>query len=283
MVREPNGEWHTSLVYEDGGAPQQLTKFASPVGVDLGLKSLIATTDGVKVPHPKFLRKAEARLKRLQRNLSRTQKSSGNRDRARRLLAIRSSKVSRQRADFNHKLSDELVRKHDLVAFEDLRVRNMVRNHALAKSINDAGWGQLRNFSEYKASREGKLVVKVPPAYTTQECCLCGALNQVPLSVRVFDCRGCSRGLDRDFNAAWIVLKRGLAQVGQDMPELKPAETGPLPPQTTGVASLVVEAGTIRGGDLATQQKTCRWKPTALGRGRMSRKLHLLEGFNNPG
>jgi putative transposase len=262
VVREPNGEWYASLVYEDDvQMPEPVKVFVSPVGIDLGLKSLITTTDGEKVPHPQFLRKAERRLKCLQRDLSRRQKGSQNRERVRRLLAVQSSKVSRQRRDFDQKLSAELVRKHDLIAFEDLKVRNMVRNHVLAKSINDAGWSQLRRFSEYKAARSAKLVVKVPPAYSTQECRFCGTLNQVPLSVRVFDCRGCNRSLDRDFNAAWIVLKRGLAQVGQDMPELKPVEIGPLPPQTTGAASPVVEAGTIRDGIMPPSKKPAAGSP----------------------
>jgi len=264
VVREPNGDWYASLVYEDDvQVPEPLKAyFASPVGIDLGLKSLIATTDGVKIPHPQFLRKAEKRVKLVQRNFSATQKDSKNREKARRLLAIRQAKVANRRRDFNHKLSTQLVREHDLVAFEDLKVRNMVRNHALAKSISDAGWGQLRSFSEYKTKRAGKLVVGVPPAYSTQECYFCGTLNQIPLSVRQFECRGCGRTLDRDLNAAWIVLKRGVAQVGQDMPELKPAETGPLPVPTTGRASPVKEAGTIRGGNHATQQEGRRWKPT---------------------
>src|SRR2546426_3229038 len=236
VVREPNGEWYASLVYDDedngkNNAPQPQAKqcFTSPVGVDLGLKSLIATTDGAKIPHPQFLRNAEERLKRLHRNFSRTRIGSENRGRARRLLAVGSSKVSRQRVDFNHKLSTDLLRKHDLIAFEDLKVRNMVRNHALAKSIADAGWGQLRRFSEYKATRAGKLVVSVFPAYSTQECYYCGALNQVPLSVRSFECRGCQKMLDRDFNAAWIVLKRGLAQVGH----LCNARSSPAPVPST--------------------------------------------------
>jgi len=154
------------------------------------------------------------------------------------------------------------VRDHDLIAFEDLKIRNMVRNHVLAKSIADAGWGQLRRFTEYKAIRVGKLVVSVRPAYSTQGCCLCGALNQVPLSLRSFACRDCKKMLDRDFNAARIVLKRGLAQVGLDRPELKPVETGPLLVPTTGRASPVGEAGTIRGENRATQQEARRWKPT---------------------
>ncbi|MDV3278252.1 MAG: transposase [Nitrososphaerales archaeon] len=277
MVREPNGEWYASLMYEDDvQIPEPVKAFTSPLGIDLGLKSLMATTDGVKIPHPQFLRKAERRLKSLQRKLSRTRKGSKNRKKARRRLAIQSSKVARQRADFNHKLSAELVRKHDLVAFEDLKVRNMVSNHALAKSIADAGWGQLRSFSEYKAARSAKLVVRVPPAYSTQECCFCGALNQTPLRVRVFDCRGCKRTVDRDFNAAWIVLKRGLAQVGQDMPELKPVETAPLPAPATGRANPAGEAGTIRDGNHATQQEARRWKLTTFSCGRMSRPNRRL-------
>ena len=211
VVREPNGKWHVSLVYEDDEEiAQPSTKPASPVGIDLGLKSLIATTDGVKIPHPQFLTKAEGRLNRLQRSFSRTRKGSENRVHARLLVAVQHAKVANQRADFNHKLCAELVGRHDLIAFEDLRVRNMVRNHALAKSITDAGWGQLRRFTERKVARSARLVVRVPPEYSTQECSFCGALNQVPLNVRVFDCRGCKKTLDRDFDEARIARRNRL-------------------------------------------------------------------------
>ena len=232
----------------------------SPVGVDLGLLSLIATSDGEKVEHPKFLRNAEKRLKRLQRSLSRRKKGSNNRSRARQRVASRHAGVRRQREDFNHKLSALLVRGHSLVAFEDLKVRNMVRNHALAKSIHDAGWSRLVRFAEYKGSKAGKPVVRVPAAYSTQECFFCGALNKVPLSVRRSECASCGRTLDRDVNAARIVLKRAIAQVGQDMPELKPVETGPLPPRTTGVASQVEEAGTTRHGTGAGSPRLQSWE-----------------------
>ncbi len=197
VVREPDGEWYASLVYDEVVPLQDVRTPAmqqqpagSPVGVDLGLLSLIATSDGEKVEHPKLLRKAEKRLKRLQRSLSRKRKGSNNRSRARRRLASQHARVRRQRADLNHKLSTGLVRGHSLVAFEDLKVRNMVRNHALAKSIHDAGWSQLVRFAEYKASRAGKLVVRVPPAYSTQEYFFCGDRDQIPLSVRQFECRG---------------------------------------------------------------------------------------------
>jgi putative transposase len=248
VMHEPCGEWYASLVYEDV-VPLQNARIpavavASPVGVDLGLKALITTSDGEEMPPPAFLRKAEKRLKHLQRALSRKKSGSKNRWKARQRVASLHAKVARQRADFNHKVSNQLVRSHDLIAFENLRVRNMVRNHALARSIQDVGWGQLVAFTEYKAAEVGRWVVRVEPAYSTQECFWCGALNQVTLGMREFVCIGCGKTLDRDTNAARIVLKRALAQVGQGMPELKPVETGPLHRQTTGEASPVAEAGT---------------------------------------
>ncbi|MBI3023277.1 MAG: IS200/IS605 family element transposase accessory protein TnpB, partial [Thaumarchaeota archaeon] len=222
----------------------------APVGIDLGLRSLITTSDGEKVEHPRLLRKAEKRLKHIQRVFSRKEKGSNNWFRARQRVASQHACVRRQRADFNHKLSTRLVREHDFIAFEDLKVRNMVRNHALAKSIHDAGWSQLVKFAEYKASKAGKLIVRVQPAYSTQECFFCGSVNPVELSEREFVCRGCGRTLDRDINAARIVLKRAIARVGRDMPELKPVEMGPLCAQTTGSASPVEEAGTTRATDV---------------------------------
>ncbi len=247
VTRETDGNWFASLVFEDVVPLQNVvSKFVSPVGVDLGLRSLIVTSDGVEVEHPRFLRKAEKTLKRLQRSFSHKEKGSKNRFKARQRVASQYAKVRRQRRDFNHKLSTTLVRRHDLVAFEDLRIGNMVKNHSLAKSIQDAGWGQLVKLTEYKAFSQGKRVVRVDPAYSTQECFYCGALNKVSLDVREFDCVGCGRHLRRDHNASSIVLKRGLAKVGQDMPELKPVETRPLLVATTRGASQVEEAGTIR-------------------------------------
>jgi putative transposase len=247
VSREPDGRWFASLVFEDVVPLQNIvTRFVSPVGVDLGLRSLIVTSDGAEVEHPRFLRKAERRLKRLQRMLSHKKKGSKNRFRARQRVASQHSKVRRQRLDFDHRLSTALVRRHDLIAFEDLRIRNMVRNHRLAKSIHDAGWGQLIKLTEYKALSKGRQVIRVDPAYSTQECFHCGALNKPSLDIREFVCVGCGRHLGRDHNASCIVLKRGLAKVGQNMPELKPVETRPRLVATTRGASQVEEAGTIR-------------------------------------
>ena len=250
VTREPDGRWYASLVFEEivplqnVRLPVMPQPLESPIGVDLGLLSLITTSGGKKVEHPRLLRKAEKRLKHVQRIFSRKEKGSKNWFKARQRLASQHASVKRQRTDFNHKLSHSLVKEHDFVAFEDLRIANMVRNHALAASIQDAGWGQLVRFTAYKAAVAGRRVVEVNAAYSTQECFFCGKLNQVPLSVRQFECAGCGRMMDRDINAARIVLKRGLAQVGQDMPELKPVEIQP-PLSRKGRASRVEEAGTI--------------------------------------
>jgi putative transposase len=252
VVRERSGRWFASLVFEELIPLQNLNvpnSWRSFIGVDLGLKSLLTLSDGTKVPHPHYLAKTEKKLKRLQRILSRKRKGSRNGEYARKRLALQHAKVANQRSDYNHKISTMLVRNYKFIAFENLRVRNMVANHALAKSIHDAAWAQLVRQTEYKARAAGSVVVRVPAAYSTQECSFCGTLNRVSLDVRTFECVGCHRLLDRDTNAAQVVLKRGLAiagltapKVGQDMPELRPAETRPLLPQTTGEASRVEEA-----------------------------------------
>src|SRR5271163_747093 len=258
VVREPDGRWFASLVFEDLVPLQNicstmLARAKTPIGVDLGLLSLITTSDGETVEHPRFLRKAERRLKHLQRNLSYKKKGSKNRFKAKLRAASQHSKVRCQRQDFNHRLSARLVDGHDLIVFEDLRVKNMIKNRRFAKSIQDAGWGQLMRLTEYKALKADSRIVKVPAAYSTQECYHCGTFNKFDLGVREFVCIGCGRNLNRDHNAACVVLGRGLAtagltvmKVGQDMPELKPVETKPLLLQTTGVASQVDEAGTTR-------------------------------------
>jgi len=260
LTREADGKWFASLVFEEV-VPLQNLDIASmsgktALGIDLGLLSSITTSDGENVEHPHFLRKAETRLKCLQQALSRKKQGSKNRFKARQRVASQHAKVKRQRLDFNQELSTRLVRQHNFIAFENLKVKNMVRNHRLAKSISDAGWGQLVTLTERKASGMGSRVVRAPAAYSTQECFRCGALNKVSLETREVVCLGCGHNFLRDPNAAKVVLKRGLAiagltiKVGQDMPELKPVETEPLLVQTTGWAKSVGESGTTCSPEL---------------------------------
>jgi putative transposase len=248
IVREPDGKWFASMFFEEV-VPLQNTnppvvKAVGAIGIDLGLLSLINTSDGEKVEHPHFLRKSEKKLKHIQQDFSRKKRGSNNWFKARQRVASLHARVRRQRLDFNHKLSRKLTGANRLVVFEDLRVRNMVKNRSLAKSIHDSGWRELIRLTESKAQGSGSVVVEVTAAFSTQECFNCGCHNKVKLSVRKFTCGGCGRTHDRDVNAARVVLKRGLAQVGLDWPELKPVETGPLPLETTPGASPIVEPGT---------------------------------------
>jgi len=199
----------------DRSEPTELT--GRMVGLDMGLSAFYTDSDGQKVDCPKFLRKAEKRLKREQRRLSRKQKDSNNRrsknyDKARVKVSRRHLKVSRQRKDFAIKTARCVVKSSDFVVLEDLQVRNLVKNRHLAKSIHDAAWSQFANWLSYFGQVFGKPVVKVPPAYTSQDCSSCGNRVRKSLSERTHVCQ-CGCVLDRDENAARNILRLGLAHI----------------------------------------------------------------------
>jgi putative transposase len=183
------------------------------IGLDVGLASFYTDNNGNKVDNPQFLRKSEKRLKRLQRRLSKKKKGSKNRQKARQRLAKAHLKVSRQRQDFAVKLARCVVHSSDVIAYEDLRVKNLVKNHCLAKSINDAAWYQFREWIEYFGVKFGKITIAVSPNYTSQNCSNCGETVKKSLSTRTHQCK-CGCVLDRDENAAINILKRGLSTVG---------------------------------------------------------------------
>ncbi|EFH82250.1 RNA-guided endonuclease InsQ/TnpB family protein [Ktedonobacter racemifer] len=184
------------------------------VGIDVGLKAFFTDSEGNTVENPRHYRKAETRLKRLQHRLSRKQKKSKNRKKARQAVAYAHLKVQRQREDFARKQANALVTSHDLIAFEELQIRNMVRNRHLAKSIHDAGWGQFLLWVKYYAAIHTIPVIAVFPHYTSQECSACGTLVKKTLSVRTHVCTGCGVVLDRDHNAALNILQKALSTVG---------------------------------------------------------------------
>jgi putative transposase len=180
------------------------------VGIDVGLKAFYTDSEGNTVENPRHYRKAEQKLRRLQRQLSRKNKGSKNRKKARKQLAKAHLKVQRQREDFARKRANALVTSHDLIAYEDLKIRNLIKNHHLAKSIHDAGWGTFLQWVRYYASLHGVPVVAVPPQYTSQECSACGTLVKKSLSMRTHICHGCGMVLDRDHNAALNILSKAL-------------------------------------------------------------------------
>ena len=183
------------------------------IGLDVGLESFYTDSDGNKEPNPQFLRRAEQRIKKLQRQLSKKQKGSSNRAKARKRLAKAHLKISRQRKEHAKRVARCVVTSNDVVAYEDLRIKNMVKNHCLAKSISDAAWYEFRRWIEYYGEVYGKSTIAVPPQFTSQECSSCGAIVKKSLSTRTHVCR-CGCRLDRDHNAAINILASALSTVG---------------------------------------------------------------------
>lgn len=178
------------------------------VGLDLGLKDFAVTSDGQRFPNPKHLRQSERRLKRYQRKLSKTQKGSKGRDKARLKVAKLHEKIANQRSDFTHKLSRQLVGANSLIAIEDLNVKGMVRNHHLAKSISDAGWSEFVRQLHYKGQWYGCHIEQIDRFFPSSKRCVhCGFVNQdLTLDNRYWICPQCGAVLDRDVNAAQNIL-----------------------------------------------------------------------------
>jgi putative transposase len=182
-------------------------------GIDLGLKEFYTDSDGNTVENPRYLRKSERRLKMLQRRVSKRhikgKKQSNRYHKARQALAKQHLKVSRQREDKARKDALALVRSNDLIVYENLKIRNMVKNHHLAKSISDASWYQFTQWLQYFAKVYGVIVIAVPPHNTTVDCSCCGAKVKKTLSTRTHRCNKCGTVLDRDHNAAKNILAKG--------------------------------------------------------------------------
>jgi putative transposase len=205
-ILHKNGKYYACFSCEVAAEP--LPKTGREVGIDLGLTHLAITSDEQFFSSPKYLRKTEHRLKQLQRTVARKKKGSTRRKKAVLLLAKCHEHIANQRREYAHKISHFLVQKYDLIGFEALRITGMVRNHRLAKSIVDAGWGQLVQFTTYKAESAGKCVVQVNPYETTQRCSQCNELVPKELKDRVHRCPLCGYVADRDVNAAINVLHR---------------------------------------------------------------------------
>jgi len=183
------------------------------IGLDVGLNQFYTDSNNQTVSNPRFLRKSHKRLKKAQRRVSKRVKGSSNRRKARQILGKRHLKISRQRKDHAVKLARCVITSNDVVAYEDLRIKNMAQNHCLAKSINDASWYQFRMWLEYFGKVFGKITIAVPPHGTSQECSQCGTVVKKTLSTRTHVCQ-CGCILDRDHNAARNILSRGLSTVG---------------------------------------------------------------------
>jgi putative transposase len=211
IVRRADGYYVQLCVDIERYAEHEFT--GKVTGIDLGLESFYTDSDGKHIENPRLLRKSEKRLKRLQKRVSKRQKGGKNRARARQKLARQHLRVSRQRKDWLVKLASALVASADLIAYEDLQVKNLVKNHHLAKSISDASWSIFTNWVDYYCKIHGVVCVAVPPQYTSQDCSICGERIKKSLSARTHKCK-CGAELHRDHNAAINILAKALKMLG---------------------------------------------------------------------
>ncbi|MDY6784308.1 MAG: RNA-guided endonuclease TnpB family protein [Cyanobacteriota bacterium] len=208
----PSGRWHISIRFDDPTIkPLPVTDQA--LGIDLGIRSLLITSNGDKISNPKPLKKYYDKLRQLQKKLSRKQKDSKNREKARRKVARIHAKIAETRKDHLHKLTTQLVRENQTIVVEDLAVKNMVRNRKLARAISDASWGEITRQLAYKCRWYGRIYIEIDRWFpSSKRCSNCGYIvEKMPLSVREWQCPGCGTHHDRDVNAAQNILTAGLA------------------------------------------------------------------------
>ena len=186
------------------------------IGIDLGIKDFIVTSEGLKVSSPKHFQKSLSHLKYLSRQHSRKHKGSINRKKAQLKLSLQHEKITNQRKDFLHKLSSELIKNHDTLCFETLQIKNMVKNHKLAQAIQSSGWSIFVNMCKYKAEWNGKNILQIPTFQpSTKICSNCGGTNHtLTLADREWICANCTTLHDRDINAAINIKKYSLKDCG---------------------------------------------------------------------
>lgn len=218
--RSSAGKWFATIscACEQQPLPEEL----KAIGVDVGLESFATFSNGEKVANPRFLRKDEKELAKAQRRLAKAEKGTPTRAKRRKVVARIHERVANRRTDFAHKLSRRLVSTYGVIVFEDLTIMNMVKNHKLAKSIADAAWHQLAQFTAYKAEDAGRLFLQVDPRDTSKKCSRCAAIVEKDLHVRLHHCPRCGLELDRDHNAAINILALGLQRMGSQSLEAHP-------------------------------------------------------------
>ena len=210
VSKVPSGKYYVSVLVEQ--ELKQLPKNEFAVGVDLGLTDFAITSDGVKYPNPRYLKKSLNKLAKEQRRLSKKKIGSKNRNKQRIKVAKLHEKISNQRKDFLHKISSELINENQVIFLEDLHVKEIQQNKYLSQSVSDVGWYEFRRQLEYKAKWYGRTISFIDKWYpSSQICSNCGNnTGKKPLNIREFTCQYCGKHHDRDINASINILHKGL-------------------------------------------------------------------------
>ena len=222
LSKLPCGQYYLSILI-DGDLLKQISQSQNTVGIDLGIKDFITTSEGETFENKHFKKSVIDRLKRLQRQLSRKQKGSNNRNKARLRLAKLYKKITDSKLNYLHKVTNTLINENQVICIEDLNVKGIVKNHHLAESISEMNFGEFRRILEYKASWYGRVVVKVDRFYPSSKTCNhCGYIKKdLKLSDRQWICPICGEVIDRDYNAACNIRDKGIEiLIGSRAPEL---------------------------------------------------------------
>ncbi len=211
ITKDKAGRYFVSILVEEDIKP--LAPTSKTVGIDLGLKSFLITSDGETIANPKYYVRDEKKLAKAQRRHTKKRKGSKNREKARKKVATLHARIADTRRDFQHQTSTRLIRENQVICLETLAVKNMLKNHKLAKAISDVGWAEFVRQMEYKAVWYGRTIIKIDRWYpSSKTCSACGyVLADLPLDVREWTCPACGVWHERDHNAAKNVLAEGLS------------------------------------------------------------------------